>query len=108
MSASVRLRRLIAQLCAAAIVLLGFAAEQHYLSHAVETLHAPAQNSSTHWHAKVCEQCLQFAVFHGATPVVATLLLAACDAVEAPIVVERTVPARPFAAYLSRAPPLNV
>lgn len=63
-----RQRAAIAWLCAAAVLLLGFLAQQHALSHALATLQSPAPHDPLAGHAQACEMCLQLAGTDAAAP----------------------------------------
>ena len=100
-----RQRTAIAWLCAAAILLLGFMAQQHALSHALTALQSPVPHDPVAGHVQVCEMCLQLAGADAAVPP-ATVGIAheashGCDgdAAVLPCRVEA------FVAYDSRAPP---
>ena len=100
-----RQRTAIAWLCAAAILLLGFIAQQHALSHALTALQSPVPQDPVAGHVKGCELCVQLASADAALPP-ATLAVAhdpsgSCHggAAVSPCPVEAFVP------YDSRAPP---
>ncbi|MGL6112085.1 MAG: hypothetical protein ACRC2B_18490 [Rubrivivax sp.] len=105
MSPTRRQRTAIAWLCAAAMLLLGFIAQQHALSHALTMHQSAAPHDPVAGHAQVCDLCLQLAGADAALSP-ATLAIAhdaegRCDsgAAALPWRVEA------FVAYASRAPP---
>jgi hypothetical protein len=100
-----RQRTAIAWLCAAAILLLGFMAHQHALSHALETLQSPVPHDPVAAHVQVCEMCLQLAGADAAVPP-ATMGIAH-EASHGFDVQAAVLPCRleAFVAYDSRAPP---
>jgi hypothetical protein len=63
-----RQRTAIAWLCAAAILLLGFMAQQHALSHELTTLQSPVPRDPVAGHVQICEMCLQLAGADAAVP----------------------------------------
>jgi hypothetical protein len=100
-----RQRTASAWLCAAAILLLGFVAQQHALSHALTTLQSPVPQDPVAGHVKGCELCLQLAVAEAALPPVTVAI--AHDASDSCDSDAAALPCRveAFVAYASRAPP---
>lgn len=105
MSPTRRRRTAIAWLCAAAILLLGFIAQQHVLSHALTTLQSPVPHDPVAGHVQVCELCLQLAGtdtdLSPATMAVTHDLSGSCDSGAAAL----SCRVEAFVAYAARAPP---
>jgi hypothetical protein len=105
MNAPRRQRTAIAWLCAAAMLLLGFVAQQHALSHALTTLQSPLPNDPAKVHVQGCELCLQLAgtgtALPPGTPAIAHDAAEGFDGRR----VARPCRAEAFVAYASRAPP---
>ena len=105
MRQTLRHRRALLWLCLVATLWLGFAAQQHALSHALAQLRSPLPHDALATHAQACEQCLQLAAATAAPPAVFITWLP-------PLATEfvggaAALPWRTeaFSAYASRAPP---
>ncbi len=100
-----RHRTAIAWLCAAALLLLGFIAQHHALSHALTSVKEPAPHDPVAGHVQACELCLQLAGTDAPLPPAATATVSAASGrCEVPAA---ALPWRveAFVAYASRAPP---
>ena len=100
-----RQRIAISWLCAAAILLLGFIAQQHALSHALTALQSPVPQDPVAGHVKGCELCLQLASADAALPPATVAIahdpLESCDSGSAAL----SCRVEAFVAYVPRAPP---
>lgn len=105
MKAFPRYRRHVVWWCALAILVIGLAAQQHALSHALAEVHAAAKHQAPAGSELACDQCLQFCGTDGLLSVCAVGLTVAGAA--GCFAGERMPPARAevFTAYTSRAPP---
>jgi len=98
-------RTAVAWLCAAALLLLGFIAQHHALSHALTSAKTQMPHDPVAGHVQACELCLQLAGADAAVPP-ATLAVAhgASHGFDGHVAVS-TCRAEAFVAYDCRAPP---